>query len=121
FQFFDLIGLCLIQASGVYSKLSRSEYFSFVSATGMSITCILLFFYLYHIIEKTVPKIPWLKIELGYCALWTLLSLIAAFLTVGLVNGYLNIAGYFAFAATAVYGLDTGHKIFSVLAGHAPQ
>lgn len=47
-------------------------------------TGILLGLYLFHIVEKFY-KIPWLKMEFVFCALWTILYLIAASLatTVG--------------------------------------
>lgn len=51
--------------------------------TGFWFTGILLVFYLFHIIEKFY-KMPWLKIEFVFCALWTLLYLIAASLAVAL-------------------------------------
>lgn len=49
--------------------------------TGFWFTGILLVFYLFHIVEKFY-KMPWLKIEFVFCALWTLLYVIAASLAV---------------------------------------
>jgi signal transduction histidine kinase len=72
----NLLGFICIEVSG-FSFHSRGSYFIFVSMTGFWFTALLLLFYLFHLIEKFY-KIPWLKIELVFCALWTLMYLIAA-------------------------------------------
>lgn len=40
-------------------------------------TGILLGLYLFHIVEKFY-KIPWLKLEFGFCALWTFFYLVVS-------------------------------------------
>lgn len=60
---------------------------------GFWFTSIMLALYLFHVIEKFY-KIPWLKIELGFCTLWTFFYLLAACLAATF--------GVEAFAAAAV-------------------
>lgn len=82
FQLLNLLGFICIECSGVYSyATSRGPFFNFVSMTGFWFTGILLALYLFHIIEKYY-RIPWLKIEFLFCAIWTGLYLIAASLAV---------------------------------------
>lgn len=81
FQVLNLLGFICIEASGTFSYHSRGSWFNFVAMTGFWFTGILLIFYLFHIIEKFY-KLPWLKIEFVFCALWTLFYLIAASLAV---------------------------------------
>lgn len=84
FQVLNLLGFICIEASGVFAYHSRGSWFNFVSMTGFWFTGILLLFYLFHIIEKFY-KVPWLKIEFIFCALWSVLYLIAASLAVSFV------------------------------------
>nr|CAH7728408.1 unnamed protein product [Callosobruchus chinensis] len=49
--------------------------------TAFWVTGILLLLYLFHVIEK-LYKIPWLKIEFVFDAIWVILYLIAASLAV---------------------------------------
>ncbi|XP_018563188.1 uncharacterized protein LOC108904945 [Anoplophora glabripennis] len=107
----SLMGFIFIQASEGYTELSRAVYYCFVSGAALCITSILLLLHFVRIIEATMSKIPWFKIELGYCLLWILFYLIAGFVTIGLINGYFNTAGYFAFAAVAAYALEAFYSI----------
>lgn len=77
----NLIGFISIQASGVWALHSRGGWYSTVSMGGFWFTGILLVFYLFHVIEKFY-KIPWLKIEFVFCAIWTVFYLIASCLAV---------------------------------------
>lgn len=81
----NLLGFICIEASGQFAYHSRGQWFNFVSMTGFWFTGILLVCYLFHIVEKFY-KLPWLKIEFVFCALWTALYLIAASLAVSLKN-----------------------------------
>lgn len=72
----NLLGFICIEVSG-HAYASRGSYFNFVAMTGFWFTGFLLLFYLFHIIEKFY-KIPWLKIEFGFNALWAFLYLIAS-------------------------------------------
>lgn len=84
FQILNLLGFICIEASGAFSYNSRGHWFNFVAMTGFWFTGVLLVLYLFHIIEKFY-KLPWLKIEFVFCALWALMYLIAASLAVSYV------------------------------------
>ena len=79
FQVCSLIGFICILCSRL--SVSKGSYFSWISMIAFWFTGILLGFYLFHIVEKFY-KIPWLKIEFVFNALWTLLYLLAAILVV---------------------------------------
>ncbi|XP_050307588.1 CKLF-like MARVEL transmembrane domain-containing protein 4 [Anthonomus grandis grandis] len=116
----NLLGFICIEASGTFSYHSRGSWFNFVSMTGFWITGILLAFYLFHIVERFY-KIPWLKFEFGYCALWVFLYLIAACLAVTYqVEAYIA-AGFFGFCAMVVYGIDAFFKFKAVKSGQLAQ
>ena len=100
FQILNLLGFICIEVSA-FSYHSRGSYFIFCSMTGFWFTGILLLFYLFHIIEKFY-RIPWLKIEFGFCAVWTVLYLIASCLAATL--------GVEAFAVAAVSEMFDFHS-----------
>ena len=100
FQILNLLGFICIEVSA-FSYHSRGSYFIFCSMTGFWFTGILLLFYLFHIIEKFY-RIPWLKIEFGFCAVWTVLYLIASCLAATL--------GVEAFAVAAVSEIYNFHS-----------
>lgn len=79
-QVFSLLGFICIQFSH-FNNASKGLFFSWISMIAFWFTGILLGFYLFHIVEKFY-KIPWLKIELLFTALWTFLYLLAAVLAV---------------------------------------
>ncbi|GFU64035.1 CKLF-like MARVEL transmembrane domain-containing protein 4 [Trichonephila clavipes] len=72
----NIIGMICIMVSGC-SWCSNSNWFNFVASTGLTVTGLLLLCYLVHIIER-LKFVPWLAIELLYCATWTLFYMIAA-------------------------------------------
>ncbi|KAJ8918392.1 hypothetical protein NQ315_008088 [Exocentrus adspersus] len=109
----NLVGLILIQSSGDHARLSRAIFYSFVAATGICVSCLLLLVYLFRIHIAT-RLIPWFKTELVYCILWIMFELIAGLLHIGVVNGYFDTAGYFAFAAMGTYALEAFYKLCSV-------
>lgn len=116
----NLLGFICIEASGVFSYHSRGSWFIFVALTGFWVTGFLLAFYLFHIVEKFY-KIPWLKFEFGYCALWAALYLIAASLAATFsVEGFIA-AGFFGFCAMVAYGIDAFLKWQGIQSGQLAQ
>ncbi|KAJ8918391.1 hypothetical protein NQ315_008087 [Exocentrus adspersus] len=116
----NLVGFICIQASGVFSYHSRGSWFDFVSMTAFWFTAILLALYLFHIVEKFY-KIPWLKIEFVFCAVWTGLYLIAACVAVTFgVEAYIA-AGFFGFCAMVAYGFDAFLKFKAIQNGQLAQ
>ncbi|CAH0556947.1 unnamed protein product [Brassicogethes aeneus] len=116
----NLLGFICIEASGVYSHASRGSWFNFVSMTAFWFTGILLALYLFHVIEVSY-KIPWLKIEFVFCALWTLFYLIAASLAVSFNHEAYSAAGFFGFCGMVAYGFDAFLKFKSVKEGQLAQ
>ncbi|XP_060810948.1 CKLF-like MARVEL transmembrane domain-containing protein 4 [Amyelois transitella] len=115
----SLIGFLCIQCSR-YSHLSKGSYFIWISMFAFWFTGILLFLYLFHMVEKFY-KIPWLKIEFVFCALWTLLYLIAASLATTVYNGGYSAGAFFGFVATLAYAIDAFLKYRGVRAGGLAQ
>ncbi|CAG9768524.1 unnamed protein product [Ceutorhynchus assimilis] len=116
----NLLGFICIEASGVFSYHSRGSWFNFVAMTAFWVTGILLAFYLFHIIERFY-KVPWLKFEFGFCALWTGLYLIAACLAVTYsIEAYIA-AGFFGFCAMVAYGIDAFFKFQAIKSGQLAQ
>lgn len=72
----DLIGFICIEVS-YFSHHSRGSFFNTVAMMGFWFTGIMLVFYLFHVCEK-FHKIPWLKIEMYFCAAWALLYMLAS-------------------------------------------
>jgi hypothetical protein len=71
-----LVGFICIEVSS-FSYHSRGGFFNTVAMTAFWFTGILLAFYVFHVNERFY-KIPWMKIEMWFCAIWTLLFLIAS-------------------------------------------
>ncbi|KAG5885798.1 hypothetical protein JTB14_031515 [Gonioctena quinquepunctata] len=116
----NLIGFICIEASGYHADSSRGTYFNFVSMTAFWFTGILLALYLFHIVEK-LYKIPWLKIEFVFCALWTGLYLIAASLAVSYTIEAYIAAGFFGFCGMVLYGIDAFLKFQGIKTGQLAQ
>lgn len=83
-------------------------------------TGILLGFYLFHIMEKFY-KIPWLKIEFVFCALWTILFLVAASIAASVHLASFSAASVFGFIATIAYAGDCYLKWAAVRSGGLAQ
>ncbi|XP_046961627.1 CKLF-like MARVEL transmembrane domain-containing protein 4 [Vanessa cardui] len=115
----SLVGFICIQCSYL-NTASKGVYFSWISMIAFWFTGILLGFYLFHIVEKFY-KIPWLKIEFVFTALWTLLYLIAAILAVTVHDNPHSAAAFFGFSATLAYALDAFLKWRGVRAGGLAQ
>jgi uncharacterized membrane protein len=88
--------------------------------TGFWFTGILLVFYLFHVIERFF-RIPWIQIELIFCALWTLFYLIAAILISTVNSGACTAAAFFGFCAMIAYGYDTWLKFTAHRSGDIAQ
>ncbi|CRL00589.1 CLUMA_CG013849, isoform A [Clunio marinus] len=115
----NLLGFICIVVSK-FNGLSRAHFFNTVAMTGFWFTGILLIFYLFHVVERYF-RIPWIQIELIFCALWTLLYLIAS-ITVSTVNsGAFTAAAFFGFCAMIAYGYDTWLKFNAHRAGEIAQ
>lgn len=115
----NFLGFFCVAISGL---ALQANFFDTIAVTGFWFTGILLVLYLFHIVEKFY-KIPWLKIELGFCALWTVFYLIAATLVAGLTTYSLamGVAAFFGFCAMVVYGYDAFLKYQGVTSGEIAQ
>lgn len=119
--FFNLLGFISMLCS--YTRyLSRGEWFNTVAMGGFWFTGIMLVLYLFHIVEKFY-RIPWLKIEFVFCALWTFFYLIAASLVAA--QSYVSeaniVAGIFGFIAMVLYGYDAFLKFQGIRGGAIAQ
>ncbi|KOB64683.1 putative chemokine-like factor superfamily 4, partial [Operophtera brumata] len=83
-------------------------------------TGILLGFYLFHIVEKFY-RIPWLRIEFVFCALWTCLYLLASILAATVRDNPHSAACFFGFVSTFAYAADCFLKWRGVRAGGLAQ
>ncbi|XP_045510815.1 CKLF-like MARVEL transmembrane domain-containing protein 4 [Colias croceus] len=115
----SLIGFICIQFSRL-NNAGRGAYYSWISMIAFWFTGILLGFYLFHIVEKFY-KIPWLRIEFIFTAVWTLLYMIAAILAVTVGDNPHSAAAFFGFAAMLAYAIDAFLKFRLVRAGGLAQ
>jgi len=115
----SLLGFICIEVSK-YSYHSRGGFFNFVAMTAFWFSGLMLIFYMFHVVERFF-KIPWLKVELGFYALWTLLYLLASTLAVTFHPTSYAIAGFFGFLAMITYGYDAWTKFQLVKAGAIAQ
>ncbi|XP_053973509.1 CKLF-like MARVEL transmembrane domain-containing protein 4 [Hylaeus anthracinus] len=118
---FNLLGFICITASS-QGNTSRGGWFNTVAMIGFWCTGILLVFYLFHIVEK-FSKIPWLKVEFIYCAIWTAFYLLAAALAADyakVVEAF-GAAAFFGFCAMVAYGYDAWLKFQGVRSGALAQ
>ncbi|KAG0711846.1 CKLF-like MARVEL transmembrane domain-containing protein 4 [Chionoecetes opilio] len=114
----NLIGY-LCSAFSAYSYYAHSEWFCFVSMAGFWFTGTLLLLYVLHVIEK-FQRVPWLKVELGYCAVWALLYLIAASCSIWR-GGADSAAGFFGYVSLCIYAADAFLKFKAWRAGDVAQ
>ncbi|CAG5048056.1 unnamed protein product [Parnassius apollo] len=115
----SLLGFICIQFSS-FNNMGKGTYFSWISMIAFWFTGILLGLYLFHMVEKFY-KIPWLKIEFVFCALWTLLYVLAASLAITVRDKPHSAAAFFGFVATAAYAMDAFVKWRAVRAGGLAQ
>nr|CAD7606532.1 unnamed protein product [Timema genevievae] len=117
----NLLGfICISVSWGATS--SRGSWFNTVAMTGFWFTGIMLALYLFHVVEKFY-KIPWLKIEFVFCALWVFFYLLAASLAAdyGKADEAFGAAAFFGFCAMVVYGYDAFLKFNGVRSGALAQ
>lgn len=89
--------------------------------TAFWFTGILLVFYVFHVVERYF-RIPWIQIELIFCALWTVLYLIAAILAATVPqSGAYTSAAFFGFCAMVAYGYDAWLKFKAHKSGEIAQ
>ncbi|KAK3913701.1 CKLF-like MARVEL transmembrane domain-containing protein 4 [Frankliniella fusca] len=117
----NLLGFICITVS-YHSIHSRGSWFNTVAMIGFWFTGILLVFYLFHVIEKFF-KIPWLKVEFVFCAVWTLFYLLAASLAAGWANRdeAFGAGAFFGYCAMVAYGYDAFLKFNAVKSGQLAQ
>ncbi|XP_047987561.1 MARVEL domain-containing protein 1 [Leguminivora glycinivorella] len=116
----SLLGFISVQAAR-FQYAGYGSFYSWISMIAFWFTGILLGLYLFHLVEKFY-KIPWLRLELGFCALWAFFYLIAASLVVSIFNnaGY-SAAAFFGYAAMFAYAIDAFLKFRAVQAGGLAQ
>ncbi|XP_022184101.1 proteolipid protein 2 isoform X1 [Nilaparvata lugens] len=117
----NLLGFLTISVSG-YSSLGRGSFFSSISGFGFWFTGILLVLYVFHVVEKFFA-IPWLRIELVYCALWAVFYMIASTLCAANMSYSAAFActALFGYCAMGVYGYDAFLKFKAVKSGEIAQ
>lgn len=117
----NLLGFICITVSN-YSNSSRGGWFNTVAIIGFWFTGILLVLYLFHIVEK-LSKIPWLKIECIFCAVWFVFYFVAASLVAahGYINEAYGAAAFFGFCAMIAYAYDAWLKFNGARSGALAQ
>ncbi|BES88567.1 CKLF-like MARVEL transmembrane domain containing [Nesidiocoris tenuis] len=115
-----LVFLCV--TFSVYSYLGQLSFMSFICGLGFWCTGIMLGFYVFHVIEKFY-HIPWLKIEMFFCGIWTIFLMIGstisfAYLTHASVFG---VVGFFGYLNMVAYGYDGFLKFKGVQNGEIAQ
>ena len=92
--------------------------------TGFWVSGVLLIFYLLHVIEK-FHVIPWLMIEMGFCALWAFFfftcSIDMAVQAARRDVPAFGAGSFFGFVAMALYGFDGFLKFKGWRAGQLAQ
>ena len=92
----NLLGfICILSSPWKY--FSRANWFNTVAMGGFWFSSIMLALYLFHV-QELFTRIPWVKVEFVFCAIWTLFYLIAA----SLAADYGSKESGEAFAAAAV-------------------
>lgn len=115
----NLVGFICIEVSA-FSHHSRGGFFVTVAMTAFWFTGLMLAAYLFHVCEKFY-KIPWLKIEMYFCGVWTILYLIASCLAATYGVEAFTAAAFFGFVAMCLYGYDAFLKYSAVRRGEIAQ
>jgi len=104
------------------SNAHNANWFAFVAFGGLLITFILFLLFLFHLIEK-LHFLPWLLIELVYCAIWTFFYFTAATAaaSMGHIEDPFAAAAFFGYTGMLLYGFDTYLKYISWKAGEIAQ
>jgi len=103
--------ICVV--AGPYPGYGGAGWGTFVSIVAFIVTIILLIMYLFHMIEM-FHFVPWLLVEMLYCALWTFFYLIASSVLAAASTRLTYMAGssawgafaFFGFCAMIAYGFD---------------
>uniref|UniRef100_A0A1B6CLX8 MARVEL domain-containing protein n=1 Tax=Clastoptera arizonana TaxID=38151 RepID=A0A1B6CLX8_9HEMI len=117
----DFLGFLCISISG-YALTSQGNFFDFVTVFGFWFTGILLVLYVFHVVEKFF-KIPWIKIELVFCGVWTIFYLIGSTFVAGLMSysAAMGVAAFFGYLAMIAYGYDAFLKYQAMINGELAQ
>ncbi|KAJ8726003.1 hypothetical protein PYW07_000701 [Mythimna separata] len=115
----SLLGFICIRCSYL-SGATKGSFFSWISMIAFWFTGILLGLYLFHILEKFY-KIPWLKLEFGFCAIWTFFYLLVSILAATVHDNPHSAAAFFGFVAMIAYLVDAYLKWVAVRAGGLAQ
>ncbi|GAV08066.1 hypothetical protein RvY_17815-2 [Ramazzottius varieornatus] len=101
---------------------SSAGWTKFVTITGFIITLILLQLYLFHLIERFY-SVPWLQLEMIYCAVVAVLLLIAGatMINYSAIDGTRGACVFFCWAAMIVYAFDAFLKFKSFRNGELAQ
>ncbi|CAJ0963935.1 unnamed protein product, partial [Mesorhabditis belari] len=83
---------------------------TFVSTVGLSVTALLLFLYLFKVVDA-IPQINWIICEMVYTFMWTIFFFIAGSVLAVAAVQYQQTAGwavasFFAFGAMCAYAFD---------------
>lgn len=81
---------------------------------------ILLVFYVFHVVERLF-RIPWIQIELIFCAIWAVLFLIASICVSTVPSAAYTTAAFFGFCAMIFYGYDAWLKFNAHKTGEIAQ
>ncbi|KAJ3633441.1 hypothetical protein MTP99_010392 [Tenebrio molitor] len=89
---------------------NADDFYNFVAGTGFCFTGLLLLHYLCRIPDDSY-RIPWVKIEVIFCAIWTLFYLIASCMAFAYLYGdplcglaaFVGICAMLAYASTVLY------------------
>nr|XP_022899886.1 uncharacterized protein LOC111413225 [Onthophagus taurus] len=102
---FNLIAFICIAATGVSA---RGDAFLVASVGAFVITLLLLLIRIMDLDTKI--NLPWMKIEFGYCVIWSIFYLITAALVIDTnVDGYIA-GGVFGLLAMILYIIDAIDK-----------
>ncbi|KAG8177356.1 hypothetical protein JTE90_028352 [Oedothorax gibbosus] len=114
----SLIGFICIQMVTHNFISSAAGWYNFVAMTAFWVTLILIFGYIFHIIER-LHWIPWLLGELIFCSLWAVFFFIAACIVVAKSSqdaGW-GAAAFFGYVAMVLYGYEAFTKFQKWRAG----
>ena len=110
-----------ISVSIVFSTLGASQYYNFVTVSGIIVAVIQIFLHLVQITRK-LTKIPWNFVEFCIDVLFAIMICIAAAIVTSLAQTYANgqsyaAGGFFGFALLVVYIIDALFRLIAVVRG----
>lgn len=110
-QVLDLVGFICIQVSK-FGHNGRGEFFSSVSMTGFWFTGIMFLLYLFQVVYKAT-RIPWLQIEMWFCAIITLCFLLASSLAADMGTGAFIAAAVSSIISIVYWYVSINHTFYS--------